>query len=150
MESNLLTKDQRRKLKDMYQPLAQLANNILCIFPADCRGPDSHEMGQGPHGHLSRDWGGERSRLSERGVRFDFQYISDSLANASWNRFRWTVDVDFGALIGPARLVLPRHGALARWRESRYISGPTDESERNVQRKYDSPRFLVDREALVG
>jgi len=42
-------------------------------------------------------------------VRFDFQYISDSLWNvksdqkerfASWNRFRGTVDIDFGALTG--------------------------------------------------
>lgn len=72
-------------------------------------GPDSHETGQGPHGHLFREWGGERTRLLERGVRFDFQYISDSLWNlksqqperfASWNRFRWTVDIDFGALTG--------------------------------------------------
>jgi carbohydrate-selective porin OprB len=45
----------------------------------------------------------------ERGVRFDFQYISDSLWNlksdqperfASWNRFRWTIDIDLGALTG--------------------------------------------------
>lgn len=73
------------------------------------RGPDSHETGQGPHGHLFGDWGGERSRLLKRGVRFDFMYISDSLWNlkseqpkrfASWNRFRGTVDIDFGALIG--------------------------------------------------
>jgi porin len=72
-------------------------------------GPDSHETGQGPHGHLFGDWDGLRSRLLERGVRFDFQYISDSLWNlkseqperfASWNRFRWTVDIDFGALTG--------------------------------------------------
>jgi porin len=72
-------------------------------------GPDSHETGQGPHGHLFGDWGGERTRLLERGVRFDFQYVSDSLWNikseqqerfASWNRFRGTVDIDFGALIG--------------------------------------------------
>jgi hypothetical protein len=72
-------------------------------------GPDSHETGQGPHGHLFGDWGGERSKLFERGVRLDFQYISDSLWNlksqqpkrfASWNRFRWTVDIDFGALTG--------------------------------------------------
>ena len=71
-------------------------------------GPDSHETGQGPHGHLFGEWGGERSHLLERGVRFDFQYISDSLWNikseqkerfASWNRFRGTVDIDFGALI---------------------------------------------------
>jgi porin len=72
-------------------------------------GPDSHETGQGPHGHLFGDWDGERSRLLERGVRFDFQYISDSLWNlksdqpqrfASWNRFRWTIDIDFEALKG--------------------------------------------------
>jgi carbohydrate-selective porin OprB len=72
-------------------------------------GPDSHETGQGPHGHLFGDWGGERSRLLDHGVRFDFQYVSDSLWNlkseqkerfASWNRFRWTVDIDFGKLVG--------------------------------------------------
>src|SRR6202158_52490 len=71
-------------------------------------GPDSHETGQGLHGHLLGDWGGERTRLLERGVKFDFQYVSDSLWNikseqkerfASWNRFRGTVDIDFGALI---------------------------------------------------
>ena len=91
----------------------------LCvfIFPAHSQtteeepvpGPDSHETGQGPHGHLFGDWGGERTRLSERGVKFDFQYVSDSLWNlkseqkerfASWNRFRGTVDIDFGPLIG--------------------------------------------------
>src|SRR6266481_4534132 len=72
-------------------------------------GPDSHETGQGPHGHLFGDWGGERTRLQKRGVNFDFQYVSDSLWNlkseqkerfASWNRFRGTVDIDFGTLIG--------------------------------------------------
>src|ERR1700688_5030282 len=72
-------------------------------------GPDSHETGQGPHGHLFGEWGGRRSHLLERGVRFDFQYIADSLWNikseqkerfASWNRFRGTVDIDFGTLTG--------------------------------------------------
>jgi porin len=72
-------------------------------------GPDSHETGQGPHGHLFGNWGGERTRLQERGVTFDFQYVSDSLWNlksvqperfASWNRFRGTVDTDFGKLTG--------------------------------------------------
>jgi porin len=87
------------------------------VFPAHSQilqeetlsGPDSHETGQGPHGHLFGNWGGERTRLLERGVRFDFQYISDSLWNikseqkerfASWNRFRGTVDIDFGTLTG--------------------------------------------------
>jgi porin len=72
-------------------------------------GPDSHETGQGRHGHLFGEWGGERTRLEERGVKFDFQYVSDSLWNiksgqqerlASWNRFRGTVDIDFGTLTG--------------------------------------------------
>src|SRR5580658_7080162 len=71
-------------------------------------GPESHETGQGPRGHVFGDWGGARSTLEERGVRFDLQYISDSLWNvkseqkerlASWNRFRGSVDVDFGALL---------------------------------------------------
>jgi porin len=91
----------------------------LCVFafPAHSQtaqqeplpGPDSHETGQGPHGHLFGDWGGERKRLEEHGVSFDLQYVSDSLWNikseqkerfASWNRFRWTVDIDFGELTG--------------------------------------------------
>jgi porin len=93
--------------------------SALCVFafPAHSQtaqheplpGPDSHETGQGPHGHLFGNWGGERTRLQERGVKFDFQYVSDSLWNlkseqkerfASWNRFRGTVDIDFGALTG--------------------------------------------------
>src|SRR3984885_14370787 len=76
-------------------------------------GPDSHETGKGPHGHLFGEWGGERTRLEERGVSFDFQYVSDSLWNlksvqkerlASWNRFRWTIDIDFGKLTGQHNL----------------------------------------------
>jgi carbohydrate-selective porin OprB len=87
---------------------------FIFAFPAHSQeepvpGPDSHETGQGPHGHLFGEWGGERTRLLERGVKFDFQYVSDSLWNieseqkerfASWNRFRGTVDIDFGELIG--------------------------------------------------
>jgi porin len=91
----------------------------ICLFALPVRsqtsqqeplpGPDSHETGQGPHGHLFGNWGGERTRLEERGVSFDFQYVSDSLWNlkseqperfASWNRFRGTVDIDFGKLTG--------------------------------------------------
>jgi porin len=58
--------------------------------------------------HLLGDWGGLRTRLLERGVQFDFQYVSDTLWGfksqqtpfASWNRFCATVDIDFGALAG--------------------------------------------------
>ncbi len=72
-------------------------------------GPDSHETGQGPHGHLLGDWGGVRPYLFDRGVNFDLQYISDSLSNVksdrndrfvSWNRVRGTVDIDLGTLAG--------------------------------------------------
>jgi carbohydrate-selective porin OprB len=99
--------------------LACLVWAAVCLFPARAysqaaqgetlSGPDSHETGQGPHGHLFGEWGGERTRLLERGVSFDFQYVSDSLWNiksvqperfTSWNRFRGTVDLDFGKLIG--------------------------------------------------
>jgi carbohydrate-selective porin OprB len=70
-------------------------------------GPDSHEASPGQQRHLFGEWGGERTRLFERGVRFDFQYISDTLWNiksaqkervASFNRVRGTIDIDFGAL----------------------------------------------------
>src|SRR6202043_207289 len=72
-------------------------------------GPDSHETGPGPRTHLLGEWGGVRTNLDERGVKFDFQYISDTLWNiqseqaerrAMWNRVRGTVDIDFGSLIG--------------------------------------------------
>jgi porin len=91
----------------------------LCVFGARAysqtgigetlSGPDSHEVRQGPGGHLLGDWGGARTDLLGRGVRFDFQYISDTLWGfesqrapqfASWNRVRATVDIDFGALAG--------------------------------------------------
>jgi carbohydrate-selective porin OprB len=70
-------------------------------------GPDSHEAGPRQQRHLFGEWGGERTRLAERGVRFDLQYITDTLWNvksvqkervASFNRVRGTIDIDFGAL----------------------------------------------------
>src|SRR5499427_5574075 len=71
-------------------------------------GPDTHEVLEGPHRHLLGEWGGERTRLLERGIGFDFQYITDTLWNikseqkervASFNRVRGTVDIDFGPLL---------------------------------------------------
>jgi porin len=106
-------------IKREFPKLVLLVCIMLCILAAyaysqtglgeTLSGPDSHETGQGPQGHLFGDWDGERSRLLERGVRFDFQYVSDSLWNieseqqdrlASFNRFRGTLDIDFGALVG--------------------------------------------------
>jgi carbohydrate-selective porin OprB len=71
-------------------------------------GPDSHEKPPADRGYLFGNWGGLRSDLLERGVSFDLQYVSDSLANVAgdkdahfvaWNRVRGTVDIDFGPLI---------------------------------------------------
>ena len=78
----------------------------LCVFgspaysqtggkPSSC--PGNYDIG--PQAHLLGDWCGERTRLEQRGVRFDFQYVSDTLWGfksqqnsqfACWNRFRAT------------------------------------------------------------
>src|SRR6266481_10067230 len=106
-----------RRLQMLISVLVAFCAVYVCAVPVAAQdeqeetlsGPDSRETGQGPHGHLLGEWGGERTRLLERGVRFDFQYVSDSLWNiesqqkerfASWNRFRWTVDIDFRKMAG--------------------------------------------------
>lgn len=69
--------------------------------------PDTYDIGS--QAHLLGDWCGERTRLEQLGVRFNFLYLSDNLWGSkgqqhsqftSWNRFRATVDVDFGKLTG--------------------------------------------------
>lgn len=90
---------------------------VYCIGPravaqsqseAPLSGADSHEFSSAARGHLLGDWGGTRSRLEERGVTFDLQYVADHLWNikspqaerfASWNRVRGTVDLDLGELV---------------------------------------------------
>jgi porin len=71
-------------------------------------GADRHETAEQDRGYLFGDWGGLRSRLDERGVDFDVQYISDSLWGSTsgppsqfeiWNRVRATVDIDLGTLL---------------------------------------------------
>jgi porin len=58
--------------------------------------------------YLFGDWGGKRSKLAEKGVSFDFFYISDLEANpsggmqqtqAGWPRIRGTIDINFDRLI---------------------------------------------------
>ena len=65
--------------------------------------------------YLLRDWGGERTKLAEKGITFDFFYISDMQAKpsgglqqtqAGWERIRGTVDV-------LARAQFSRHRTLA-------------------------------------
>jgi len=78
-------------------------------FGETLSGPDSHEAPQETSSHLFGDWDGLRTRLFERGVRFDFQYIGDNLWGlksqqatrfGTWDRVRTTIDIDFGALAG--------------------------------------------------
>jgi porin len=53
--------------------------------------------------YLLGDWNGQRSRLEERGIKFDFYYTDDALANpyggsadaGLWGRIRGSADVDF-------------------------------------------------------
>ncbi|HET6930219.1 MAG TPA: carbohydrate porin [Candidatus Acidoferrum sp.] len=58
--------------------------------------------------HLLGDWGGERTALAEKGLTFDFFYITDLEANpsggleqaqAGWMRIRGTMDLSFDHLI---------------------------------------------------
>ncbi len=58
--------------------------------------------------YLFGDWGGERSAWAEKGVTFDFFYITDMQANpsggmqqtyAGWERIRGTVDINFDKMI---------------------------------------------------
>ena len=58
--------------------------------------------------HLFGDWGGERTALAEKGLTFDFFYITDLEANptgglqqaqAGWERVRGTMDLSFDRLI---------------------------------------------------
>ena len=134
-----------------------LASTVLCVLVQTARsqtmqegtlsGPDSHETGQGPHGHLFGDWDGERSRLLEHGVAFDLQYVSDSLWNikseqperfASWNRFRGTIDINFGELSHEGGLYFH---ATALWQGGRnlgtylgLLSNPSGMSSENTFR----------------
>ena len=58
--------------------------------------------------HLFGEWGGERTALAEKGLTFDFFYITDLEANpmggldqaqAGWMRVRGTMDLNFDRLI---------------------------------------------------
>jgi carbohydrate-selective porin OprB len=57
--------------------------------------------------YLFGDWNGSRTNLEEKGVKFDFFYVSDLLDNvkggqeqkaAGWNRIRGTMDLDLGRI----------------------------------------------------
>jgi porin len=57
---------------------------------------------------LLGDWGGARNALAEKGITFDFFYITDVQRNfagglrqtgADWQRIRGTIDIDFDRFI---------------------------------------------------
>jgi len=61
-----------------------------------------------PRQYLFGDWGGKRTALEEKGVKFDFFYIADLEANpsgglqqtkAGWERIRGTIDINFDELM---------------------------------------------------
>src|ERR1700719_126104 len=59
--------------------------------------------------NLFGDWNGERTRLAEVGVTFEFYYVADlegnprggeEQARVGWGRFRGTIDADLGRAVG--------------------------------------------------
>jgi RNA polymerase sigma-70 factor, ECF subfamily len=77
--------------------------------PAETIGSASPGLNFASRQYMLGDWGGERTRLAEKGVTFDFHYVADLEANptggqkqtqAGWGRIRGTIDMDLGKLVG--------------------------------------------------
>jgi porin len=86
---------------------------LLFVAPAWAQNASTQDQNASLFGlpsrqHLFGDWGGERTALAEKGITFDFFYITDLEANptgglqqaqAGWERLRGTVDINFDRLI---------------------------------------------------
>ena len=86
---------------------------VMCFPPAWAQNASSQDQNASLFGlpsrqHLFGDWGGERTALAEKGLTFDFFYISDMEANptggleqvqAGWMRIRGTMGLNFDRLI---------------------------------------------------
>lgn len=86
---------------------------LIFLIPALARNASAQEKNDSLFGlpsrqHLLGDWGGERTALAEKGLTFDFFYITDLEANptggldqsqAGWMRIRGTMDMNFDRLI---------------------------------------------------
>ncbi len=93
-----------------------LALTLLITLPALAQSSTTSNDNQGlmKQKYLLGDWGGERTKLANQGVTFDFHYIADFLGNpvggntsaGAWNRVRGTVDFDFGKLAGAKGLTM--------------------------------------------
>jgi len=93
--------------------LLTLLATLTFLAPAWAQNVSSQEQNASLIGLPSRqylfgDWGGERTALAEKGLTFDFFYISDLEANptggldqaqAGWMRIRGTMDLNFDRLI---------------------------------------------------
>jgi len=86
---------------------------LVCFPPARAQNAASQDQNDSLFGlpsrqHLFGDWGGERTALAEKGLTFDFFYITDlegnptgglDQAQAGWMRVRGTMDLNFDRLI---------------------------------------------------
>ena len=86
---------------------------LVCFPPARAQNAASQDQNDSLFGlpsrqHLFGDWGGERTALAEKGLTFDFFYITDLEGNptggldqtqAGWMRVRGTMDLNFDRLI---------------------------------------------------
>lgn len=96
--------------------LLLLTSTLIISLPAAAQSNDSSTTDTGfmHRKYLLGDWGGERTKLANEGVTFDFHYIADFLANptggnssaGAWNRVRGTMDIDFGKLAGAKGLTM--------------------------------------------
>jgi len=89
----------------MFALLARSVSAQAEIAPPDLPLPLFHSQSRQ---YLLGDWKGKRSALAEKGVTFDFFYISDMLANPSggleqtqggWKRIRGTIDINVDRLM---------------------------------------------------
>jgi porin len=94
-----------------FLPLILLLMSVVPAFaqtdpPASALGASIFDTR--PRQYLFGDWGGKRTALEEKGIKFDFFYISDMQANpsgglqqtqAGWERLRGTIDINFDQLM---------------------------------------------------
>ncbi len=87
--------------------IAFLAFTVSAFAQTDKTSPETKSFNLASQKYLFGDWDGARTRLAEeKGVNFDFFYMSDLLTNprggvehaSGWNRIRGTMDIDFGKL----------------------------------------------------
>jgi porin len=76
---------------------------LCCLLPAShaqtADDPEPQSWTRSPY--MFGDWGGERTRLENSGVAFQFFSVNDTLLDTSgdatnWSRVRGTLDIDFG------------------------------------------------------